>query len=85
MAKIKIYRAGLTGLIAATILRKDHDVTLYSETNILQNNHHALLRFKDDAIEKATGIKCKKVIIKKAVYYKKRLYNESNIKFDNMG
>jgi hypothetical protein len=50
----------------------------------MKQTHFALLRFKTKDIEEETGITCEEVEIKKAIYFEGQIYNESNIKFDNL-
>lgn len=61
-----IYGAGMSGMLAATMLRR-FDPVIYEAAPELPNNHAALLRFRSDAIQKATGIQLKKVWVQKAV------------------
>lgn len=81
---INIYGAGMAGLLAASILSKNFEIAIYEKNKEIKNSHHALLRFRDNTIEEYTGIKCKKVQIKKAIFYKNTLFNASNILFDNL-
>lgn len=64
---VKIYGAGLSGLITAHVLR-DYSPVIYEQQNSLPNNHHALLRFRTDKVAKATGIDFQKVRVHKSVY-----------------
>lgn len=61
-----IYGAGMSGLLAATMLRRFEPV-VHEAAPELPNNHAALLRFRSDAVSKATGIPFKKVWVQKAV------------------
>lgn len=61
-----IYGAGMSGLLAATMLRR-FDPVIHEAAPELPNNHAALLRFRTDAVSKATGISFKKVWVQKAV------------------
>ena len=61
-----IYGAGMSGLLAATMLRRFEPV-IHEAASELPNNHAALLRFRTDAVSKATGIPFKKVWVQKAV------------------
>ena len=83
MANIKIYGAGMAGLLAAIVLSKKHIVKIFEKKESLEQNHFALLRFKNNDIEQITNIKCKKVNIKKAIWYNNKIYSSSNVKFDN--
>lgn len=82
--KINILGAGQTSMIAGIMLaNRGYQVEILDEKPMKQS-HFALLRFKTKAIEEETGIKCEEVEIKKAIYYHGQIYNESNIKFDNL-
>lgn len=82
--KINILGAGQTSMLAAIMLaNRGYQVEILDEKPMKQT-HFALLRFKTKAIEEETGIKCEEVEIKKAIYYHGQIYNESNIKFDNL-
>lgn len=84
MQKINILGAGQTSMLAAIMLtNRGHKVEIIDDKPLKQS-HFALLRFKTKAIEEETGIKCEEVEIKKAIYYHTNIYNESNIKFDNL-
>lgn len=84
MKTIKIYGAGMAGLLAGVILSKKFNIQIIEKQPKLEKKHFALLRFKDNSIEEATGIQCQKVTIKKAICYSNQLYKESNILFDNL-
>ena len=64
---MKIYGAGLSGLICANMLRR-FSPTICEAQKSLPNNHGALLRFKTDVVGKATGIPFQKVPVQKAIY-----------------
>jgi len=61
-----IYGAGMSGLLAANMLHKLKPV-VHEAATALPDNHGALLRFRSDAVSKATGIDFKKVWVQKAV------------------
>lgn len=81
--RLQIWGSGMAGLIAANVLRK-HNPIVYEAKSELPHNHKALLRFRTDKVSIATGIPFKKVSIHKAVWYDGKLYNESNLQFDNL-
>lgn len=67
MKQIYIIGAGMSGLLAANMLRS-HTVQVYEAQPSLPNNHHALLRFRTDAVANALGIPFKKVRVMKDVH-----------------
>jgi hypothetical protein len=78
-----IYGAGMSGLLAATMLRR-FDPVVHEAAAELPNNHAALLRFRSDAVSKATGIPFKKVWVQKAVMGEDgKLQNYASIKDQN--
>ena len=78
-----IYGAGMSGLLAATMLRR-FDPVIHEAAAELPNNHAALLRFRTDAVSKATGIPFKKVWVQKAVMGEDmKLQNYASIKDQN--
>jgi hypothetical protein len=56
----------MAGLMAAQIMRR-HQPFVFEAQMKLPDNHGALLRFRSDAVEKATGIRLKRVEVRKAV------------------
>lgn len=63
---MRIIGAGLAGCIAAHVFPEAH---IYEAASGPQTNHHALLRFKTDAIAKLTGIPFKKVDMQKMIWF----------------
>lgn len=63
---LHIIGAGMAGLLAANILRRQGPV-VYEAQSELPDNHGALLRFRSDAVTRATGIPFRKVMVTKAV------------------
>lgn len=61
-----IYGAGMSGLLAAQMLRR-MDPVIHEAAPSLPNNHAALLRFRSDIVSRETGIPFKKVWVQKAV------------------
>lgn len=79
-----IYGAGMSGLLAANMLHKMKPV-VYEAAPSLPNNHGALLRFRSDAVSKATGIAFKKVWVQKTVLgLDGVLTNSPSIQLQNM-
>lgn len=60
MNKIHIVGAGMAGLLAANLLRR-HEVIVFEKQRSLPNNHHAVLRFRNDEVGKLLGIPFRKV------------------------
>lgn len=66
MERAVIGGAGMAGLIAASMLR-DQCSMIVEHSKEIPNNHHALLRFRSNAVSDATGIPFRKVRVMKAV------------------
>lgn len=80
---IQILGFGQTSMIAGIMLtNRGYQVEIIDNKPLTQT-HFALLRFKTKAIEQETGIKLEEVEIKKGIYADGKIFNESNIKFDN--
>lgn len=60
----------MAGLIAGHMLRR-HQPTILEASSALPHNHSALLRFRSDAVAKATSIPFKKVRVRKGCLSKK--------------
>lgn len=82
MQKLIIYGAGMAGLLAANMLRRFSPV-IHEAASELPNNHEALLRFRSDAVSRATGIPFKKVEVTKAIVHNGEFVNP-NIALNNM-
>jgi hypothetical protein len=65
--RLTIYGAGLAGLLAANMLRRYKPVVREFQSS-LPHNHDALLRFRSDAVARATGIPFRKVRVQKGVF-----------------
>ena len=63
---MKIYGAGMAGLLAAHMLRRHSPVVMEAQES-LPNNHEAVLRFRSDAVSRATAIPFKKVKVTKGI------------------
>lgn len=61
-----IIGAGLSGLIAANVLRDEVD-SIWEAQESLPNNHNAILRFRSDVVSVTTNIPFKEVQVMKAV------------------
>ena len=79
---IEIFGAGMAGLIAGHFFRRESPI-IYEIQPSLPNNHAALLRFRTDAVSRLTGIPFKKVLVRKAIHFDKRLYGHCNIALAN--
>lgn len=80
---MKIYGAGMSGLLAAHMLRRFNPV-VHEAAAELPNNHAALLRFRSDVVSKATGIPFKKVWVQKCVMENNRLVQQASISSQNL-
>ncbi len=80
---IKIYGAGLAGLLSANILRK-HNPIIYEVQSSLPNNHAALLRFRTDKVGTSCAIPFKKVKVSKAIKYDQEIYTQPNLFLSNL-
>jgi hypothetical protein len=66
MTPVRIYGAGMAGLLASEMLRKVRP-TVYEAQAELPDNHGALLRFRTDAVARETGQAFRRVRVMKAV------------------
>jgi hypothetical protein len=80
---MRIYGAGLAGLLAAHMLRRFSPVVLETQPS-LPNNHEALLRFRTDNVSRATGIPFRKVRVEKAISYSGQIVTQSNLHLNNL-
>jgi hypothetical protein len=68
--RINIVGAGMAGLLAANMLRRN-DVAVFEKQEKLPNNHHSILRFRTPNVGDVLGIQFKKVqMIKTYVPYR---------------
>jgi hypothetical protein len=81
--EVIIVGAGMSGLIAANMLRHKNPLIIEAQST-LPNNHSALLRFRSNVVAEATGIKFKKVHVKKAVYFEDKLHDKADLRMQNM-
>lgn len=65
-SKVNIIGAGLSGLLAANMLR--HRAVIYERQKELPNNHSALLRFRSGVFGTALGIPFREVMMVKGIY-----------------
>lgn len=77
-----IIGAGLSGLIAANILRRYQPLVLEAQLS-LPSNHKALLRFRSEAVSQATGIPFTRVLVHKGVWDGERVLNSPTIPIAN--
>lgn len=61
-----IYGAGMAGLVAATMLRRFRP-EIHEASGTLPAKHKAVLRFRSEAVSRATGIPFRRCRVKKAV------------------
>jgi hypothetical protein len=76
---MKIIGAGMAGLIAGHMLRR-HKPTILEAGPALPRNHSALLRFRSDAVARATSIPFREVFVRKGV-----VTSESPFPYTNAG
>jgi hypothetical protein len=79
---MKIYGAGLAGLLAANML-KNYNPTIIEKQKELPNNHKALLRHRDNLIGDALGMEFKPVTVRKAINYKGEIFDKCSIAMGN--
>lgn len=79
---MKIVGAGMSGLIAANMLRRYRPQIIESQAHI-PNNHKALLRFRSNAVGDSCGIKLKEVTVRKSINYKGENFSNATIKMSN--
>lgn len=80
---VTIYGAGMAGLLAAHMLRR-HEPVVFEAQKSLPNNHDALLRFRSDAVSKATGIPFKKVCVQKGVWFDGQIITNPDLRLNNL-
>ncbi len=78
-----IYGAGLAGLLAANMLRREQPVIHEAQAS-LPNNHEALLRFRSDVVSRASGIPFRRVTVEKSIRYKGRTISRPDIQLNNL-
>jgi hypothetical protein len=80
---MKIYGAGLAGLLAATMLRR-YKPTIHEAQPSLPHNHDALLRFRTDDVSRVTGIPFRKVRVLKGICDQDGIVHTTpNLRFSN--
>jgi hypothetical protein len=75
---LRIFGAGMAGLLAANMLRR-HSPVIHEAQPSMPDNHGALLRFRSKEVARATGIRLDKVNVKKAVMCKGELRDSATI------
>jgi hypothetical protein len=60
-----IVGAGMAGCLAGVL---NPTATIYEAAESFQQNHDAVLRFRDDQVSKQVGIPFKKVKVRKGIY-----------------
>lgn len=70
----------MAGLIAARVFP---GATIQDGRSGFAPNHKAVLRFRTDRVEQITGIKLKRAVVDKAIYYGGKLYTRCNPSFGN--
>lgn len=77
-----IIGAGMSGLLAANILRKQHPIIIESQKQ-LPNNHKALLRFRTNSVARSTAIPFKKVRVQKQINHHGKITDKPTISMAN--
>jgi hypothetical protein len=80
---MRIYGAGMAGLLAAGMLRRFSPVVCEAQ-NKLPDNHGALLRFRSEAVPQATGQPFQKVRVLKAIKADGRLHFRADVRLSNL-
>lgn len=79
-----ILGSGMAGLLAANILRR-HEPVVFEKKASLPTNHKALLRFRTEAVSRATGIPFRAVQVQKAIVdSNNQVRTSADIKLSNM-
>lgn len=73
---LRIFGAGMSGLMAAQIMRRHRPIVFEAQTS-LPDNHGALLRFRSNVVGKAVGQKLQRVEVQKAVMVGGVLFSDS--------
>ena len=79
---LKIFGAGMAGLLAAHALRR-HDPIVHEAQESLPHNHRALLRFRTNKVSELTGIPFKAVHVQKAVAWDGEVHDRASIAMNN--
>lgn len=78
-----IFGAGMAGLLAAHKLRRFAPRVIEAQS-ALPHNHDALLRFRSDAVSRATGIPFKEVEVVKCIQLGNRTFSHPDIRCNNL-
>lgn len=78
-----IFGAGMAGLLAAHKLRRFAPRVREAQSS-LPHNHDALLRFRSDAVSRATGIPFKEVEVVKCIQLGNRTFSHPDIRCNNL-
>ena len=79
---MKIFGAGMAGLLAANMLRR-YSPTVIEGQESLPDNHGALLRFRSDAVARETGQVFRAVRVQKSLKYRGKFISEPTIQATN--
>lgn len=80
---MRIFGAGMAGLVAANILRRYQPVVFEAQDK-LPDNHGALLRFRSDRVAQAVGQRFKEVQVRKAIVWNGELHTDADPKMANL-
>jgi hypothetical protein len=75
-----IVGAGLAGLITACKIK---NAEIWEAAEGPNENHKALLRFRDDSVSYATGVAFRKVTVHKSIYWEEKHHDACNPMFAN--
>lgn len=73
----------MAGLLTANMLRRYIPTVMEAQPE-LPDNHGALLRFRTEAVQNATGQLFQKVMVNKAIKHDGKLLKETNLRLNNM-
>ena len=77
-----IIGAGMSGLLAANMFRKESPVIIEAQDR-LPHNHKSLLRFRTNSVADASGILFKKVHVRKQINFHGEIHNTATIRMAN--
>ena len=79
-----IYGAGMAGLLAANVFRKEPMLSVMEEQSQLPSNHHAVLRHRERHSSDASGIGFRAVTVTKVINYEGKFFTQATPKLANL-